>query len=87
MDPVNPAAFFVKSVCLSVPAWVFGRAVDRTVGRRGMVVRIAVNAVFLWCLFALLPPGVADHVVISLPGAIAGAAFFNTQRWDATKLV
>jgi hypothetical protein len=87
VDTLNLAQHTATSLTLGLGGWVLGHAVERTVGSRGMAVRVLVNALVLWSVLALLPWSIVSHFQNTLPGVIACAAFFNSQRWDTMKLV
>lgn len=79
--------FVFTSAMLGFPAWYLGRFVDRTVDKRGMLARIGVNTLVLWIVMILLPWEVTMNFQDTVPGAMACAIFFNSQRWDSTKLI
>lgn len=75
------------AVGLGIVAWYAGRFVERAVGRRGMLVRLAINAAVLYSAFALLPGDVSSSFQTQLLSTLAVAAFYNSQTWTTTKLV
>jgi hypothetical protein len=86
-DTENPFEFVAQSLLLGLGGWVVGRSVERTVGKRGMGVRVAINAVVLYCIFMLLPWSIVSNFQNTLPGVIACATYFNSQSWNASALV
>jgi|APGre2960657444_1045066.scaffolds.fasta_scaffold06630_7 hypothetical protein len=78
---VNPVEFVVLCFALSVPALYISKFIERTVGERNIFVRILVNALVLSAIFMLLPADIVSRLLSTLPGALACALFFNTQRW------
>ena len=86
-DTTDVIQHMTTTLLLGLGAWVAGRAVDRTIGSRGMAVRLTVNGLLVYALFMLFPWRVMSHFQQTFPGVIACAAFFNSQRWDSDKLV
>ena len=80
-DPVNPLEFVATCFALAVPAMYAGKFVDRTVGDRGLFVRIFVNSLVLYSVFMLLPWDIVSNFQSTLPGVLACAIYMNTQRW------
>ena len=82
MSLQDPVEFFVLCFALGVPAMYAGKFVERTVGDRTVLFRILVNALVLYAVFMLLPGNIVSRLISSMPGALACALFFNTQRWS-----
>ncbi len=80
-DEIDPLRFVASAFALGIPAMYLGRFVERTVGKKGMLTRIGVNAVVLYVVYALVPWSVTSQVTNSLVGALACAIFFNSQKW------
>jgi len=81
-DSANPFTFALTALAFGGSAYIMGRYVERTVGKRGIIPRILVNAAVLYAIFILLPMNIVWTTVNTLTGALACAVFFNTQKWN-----
>lgn len=86
MNDGNPAQFIATTCVLGFGGWLLGHSVERTVGHRGIVHRLLVNALVLYSLYILLPWSIVNHLQDTLPGLVFCATYFNIQHWDTRKL-
>ena len=86
MNDDNPMDFVSTTMTLGFGGWILGHSIERTVGSRGIVTRLAVNALVLYSLYMLLPWSITSHLQDTLPGLVFCATYFNIQRWDTRKL-
>ena len=77
----NPLEFGVAVCALGFGGWLLGRSVDRLVGiDSGVLRRLAINAVVLYCMTLLLPNVSVMHE--TLPGIMSLVLFITAQRWS-----
>lgn len=86
VDTENIVESVATTMALGCGGWILGHAVERTVGTRGVLPRMLVNALVLYSCFMLLPWSITSHFQNTLSGLLFCAAFFNTQTWTARKL-
>jgi hypothetical protein len=86
VDTNDPIDFVGYTMGLGLGGWGMGNVVERSVGSRGIVFRILVNALVLYSMYVLLPQSITSHAQKTFPGIVFCAAFFNTQRWNSKKM-
>ena len=76
----NPLEFTVAVCALGFGGWLLGHGVDRLVGvDSGVLRRLVINAVVLYCMIVLLPNVSVMHE--TLPGIMSLVLFVIAQHW------
>jgi len=81
IDPQDFLRFLVVTLCLSVPSYYIGTAIENALKGKGTFIKICVNATMLFSVTQVVPWEYYSHFQDTMPGLVASAVIMGVQTW------